>query len=250
MVIDQNQNLDDQKDLPVDLQPDDSLDQDIQGEDQDSTEAKFSKAQMQQIGSMVGRLIKEQIKKTVETDVLPVLSESTRRIPQNNSDDDMVSKLDQELSEAIFGGKPLSAISKVIQLSQQAQTNLGKTKQQQVDKMLVSYVEKPLYKEIFPMMKTIAEDAVQNKGYPISEAVEYAYQLARADHYEKKLNPDLDEGDLGLLKGGKYVKRSGSPKLPPNFQKAYERDKAKGLFKSEQEYIDCLSPQVRKQYGI
>jgi len=220
----------------------------LESQEEEDGGPKFSKAQLQQIGSLMGRIVKTQIEK----DVLPMITESTRRPAITTTDnDDAVGKLQQELSEQIFSGKPFEAISRVVQLSQQAQTNLTKTKQLEVDKTLVSYAEKPLYKDIFQTMKGVAEDAVQNKGYPVAEAVEYAYQLARADHYEKQLNPSPDEGDnLGLLKGGKHVRPGAKPKLPPRFKEAYERDKAKGLFKNEQEYIDCLSPQVREQYGI
>ncbi len=242
MADDQNLNLDNQDDI-------DNQNQDDQGGDQDGDEGvKFSKAQMQQISSVMGRIVKNQIEK----EVIPIITSSSQRTvaPQVDTKD-VLGKLDQELSDDIFGGKPFSAISKVIELSHNVKTNLTKNKQQEVDRIITSYSEKPYYKDTFQDIKDVAYDAVQNKGYPVPEAVEYAYQLARAEHLEKRLNPDSgDEDNLNLLKGGRNVKRQGKPKLPPNFQKAFERDKAKGLVKDEAEWISYLSPQVREQQGL
>jgi len=202
----------------------------------------FSKEQEQYIGSWLGRMVAKQL----EEKVIPIINE---KIPQHEPyspppQENVLEKFNEEMSGQLFTD-PYGAFKRMMDVYQGTQTNLSKTQKTQVDKNLLTYSKTPYYKEIFGNMQTIAHNAV-GQGYPPEAAAEYAYQKARAEHLDKK--PDAD--NLDMLSGGISQKRIKTVKLPPQFKAAFERDKEAGIFKTEQEFVDNLSPKVRQELGL
>ena len=70
-----------------------------------------------------------------------------------------------------------------------------------------------------------------------------AYAEAHAAHLSGK-GEDTD-GSLDLASSGRRANTTVPGKLPPEFEKAYQRDKEKGLFKDRKEFVENLSPNVR-----
>jgi hypothetical protein len=210
-------------------------------------EPKFSKVQLEQISTIMGRIVKKQI----EEDVIPKLK---REEPVNSyvppvQQEDAVKKFNEQLQEKIFAGDVLGALQLAGQVQENAKQNLTKTKQTQTEKALISYSEKPFYKDIYSDMKTIALDAV-NQGYPPEAAGEYAYHKAKADYLEKGLNRDDGEGSLDMVGGGRSAPRTKKAALPQHMKDAAARDIQQGLYKDESEWIKALHPSIRKQYAI
>ena len=208
-------------------------------------EELFSPKQEQYIGSWMGRIIKKQF----EESIVPLITESVNRRPTRLQDEssDVLKKFNEELSEQLFTD-PIGAIQKAVRAIEESKTQLTKSQTVQVDKAITSYSEEPLYKDIYQDMKQIAHERA-GKGYPSEAAAEYAFTKAKLNHIERMAAPD-NEGGLNLTDGGRPNRQTKTPKLPPEFKKAYERDKAKGLFKTEAEYIAALSPHVRAKYDI
>ena len=217
-----------------------------QDKEKDKDKGKpFSPEQEQYMGSWMGRIIKKQF----EESIVPLITESVNRRPTRLQDEssDVLKKFNEELSEQLFTD-PIGAIQKAVNAIEASKTQLTKSQTVQVDKAITSYSEEPLYKDIYQDMKQIAHERA-GKGYPSEAAAEYAFTKAKLNHIERMAAPD-NEGGLNLTDGGRPNRQTKTPKLPPEFKKAYERDKSKGLFANEAEYIAALSPHVRAKYDI
>jgi len=221
----------------------DAAQESVVDDDQESQEkAKpFTPEQEAYIGSWMGRVIAKQF----DEKVLPIVGD---RLPQPAQPDQpgILEKFNEDISAEFFTN-PYNAFKKMMDVYQGTQTTLSKNQKTQTDKMLLKYSDQPYYKDIFSSMQKTAHEAV-GQGYPPEAATEYAYQRAKSDYLEKQLRGTTD--DLDLLEGGIPNKQKKKIKLPPQFQAAYERDKAAGIFKNEEEYINSLAPQLRNQLGI
>ena len=236
---------DDQMDTATDdAAQDDQIDQDAQVDtDQaDQDQKPFNPEQEQYIGSWLGRIVKKQI----EESVLPHIQQQPTR-PEPTQEPGALDKFNEQLQEKIFSGDVMGAFNMAKSVQTQADQNLSTQKTIETDRALTALSDQPFYKDTFGEAQKIAHEAVQ-LGYPPEAAVEYGYNKAKANFLEKKLAGD--DGGLNLSEGGKPPPKTKAPKLPPEFKKAYERDKAKGLFKNEKEYIEALSPNIRTKYGI
>lgn len=227
----------------------DTTGNDTAAQDGDKDEGgKLSKEALQQIASMTGRLIKKQLDETV----MPLLQKTTEEPVTNTGVADNQTALDkfnEQLQEKIFSGNVTGAMAMYNQVNEQTKTNLAKNQQTQTAKAIASYSDRPYYKEIYQNMTKIAQEAV-GKGFPPDAAAEHAYEKAKAGHFEKQLGGGKDTDGLEMLTGGRRTSTTKTPKLPPAFKEAYARDKAKGLFKDEQDYINHLSPRVREAHGL
>lgn len=209
-------------------------------EDQSADTKPFSKEQEQYIGSWLGRMVAKQL----EEKVLPAITEKIPPQQPPQPQENIYEKFNEEVSGQIFTD-PYGAFKRMMDVYQGTQNNLSKTQKTLVDKSLLTYSKTPYYKDIFSNMQKIAHDAV-GQGFPPEAAAEYAFQKARADHLDKSTAPE----NLDMLSGGISRKQRKPVKLPPQFQKAFERDRDAGIFKTEQEFVDNLSPKVRQELGI
>lgn len=228
---------------PVDAEPVDPVDGEPEPEPQD--EAKLNKTQLQQISSVMGALIK----KSIEKEVIPLINQprEAESLTNATSDNPAYQKFNERLQEKIYQGDVVGAFQDFMNINRKAEQNLTKKQQTELNKSLSAYEEKPNYKDVFPEMSKMANEYVAN-GYPPGPAAELAY--------EKSLNSFLmgkrqdNSASLAMETGGRRPTPSNSGKLPPQFEKAYQQGKAKGLFKDRKEYADNLDPRVRAQYGI
>ena len=219
--------------------------EDLPGEQDKGKDKPFTPEQEQYMGSWMGRIIKKQIEESIVPLVNQVASKPTYS-PQNDSGD-VLKKFNDEISEQLYTD-PVAAIQKVINAIKASETQLTKAQTVQVDKAITSFSEDPLYKDIYQDVKAIAHERA-GKGYPADAAADYAFTKAKLNYMEKKSGPG-DEGGFDLSDGGRQTRNTKAPKLPLEFKKAYERDKSKGLFKNEAEYIAGLSPAIRAKYDI
>ena len=205
----------------------------------------FTKKQMEQLATLTGRIFKKQF----EENVLPTLkpqSSPADHVPASVGGDDPIKKYNETLQQRIFEGDVIGAIRDAAAFNESVKTGVLTNNQKQVKQLLTGFAEKPLYKEVYGDAEKIAFDAVA-AGYPPQAAAEYAYYKAYANHSMNKHNgDDLDSGSLGHLEGGKPPSRGRKEfKLPPQYEDACSRDIKKGLFKTRDEWIQSLSPQVR-----
>lgn len=209
-------------------------------------ELKFSKLQMEQLATLVGRISKKQL----EENVIPLISRREEPINSMEQQNETIKEFNDKLQQKIFDGDVLGAIQMATDVQNRAKDTLTKTQIREVEKNIVSYSDKPFYKDIYSDMDKIAKDAII-QGVPPEWAVEHAYHKALADYLSGNRINNNDDGSLDMVTGGKQYKRSGKePKLPEDFKNACARDIASGLFKNEKEWIDNLSPKVRGQLGI
>lgn len=207
-------------------------------------EPSFSKKQMEQLATLVGRISKKQL----DENVIPLIQ--TRREEPMEQQNETIKAFNDKLQQKIFDGDVLGAIQMATDVQNRAKESLTKTQIREVEKNIVSYSDKPFYKDIYSDMDKIAKDAII-QGVPPEWAVEHAYHKALSDHLSGNRISNNDDGSLDMVSGGKQYKRSGKePKLPDEFKNACARDIASGLFKNEKEWIDNLSPKVRGQLGI
>ena len=232
---------------PVDPAPVDPVDPPVDPVDpQDPPEEpKFNKAQLQQLSSIMGNMIK----KTVEDTVTPLLN--TRQVNPLSDDtapnNPALAQFNEKLQEKIFSGDVVGAFQDFLSVNDRANKNLSQQQQTDLNKVISKYDEKPYYKDVFPDFEKRAKDLVSKKGYPVEAAAELAYQTSVSAHL---VNAQKPHGNLDMTIGGKRTFSKETGKLPEQFEKAYQRDKAKGLFKDRKDYVESLSPQVRAQYEI
>ncbi|MHC4951867.1 MAG: hypothetical protein ACYTEU_12930 [Planctomycetota bacterium] len=248
MPDEQNENQDNSTD-PQDTGQDqgENLQDDQTGDS--GEDVKFNKTQLQQISSIMGSIIKKQI----DENVTPLIETSTVRQSPDATDvsnPGVRDKFSADLLDQALSGDFFGAVEKAISLRNRADANLSETRKTELVKDSRSYEDKPYYNDVKLEMDRLAAEAAA-KGYPAKPANELAYNTAVREHLEKKYVGNIDEGSLQLETGGRYTPASkGKAKLPPQFEEAYQRDKAKGHFKNRQEFLDNLSPQVRAQYEI
>jgi len=233
--------------------------QDDQSSDSGDQEPKFNKTQLQQLNSMVGFVFKNSLDKAIKEQIMPMIENASTAVrPSPNLSDSSfsshpaVKKLNEDLQEMILSGDVIGALKRFNELEQRTTKSLSERRQNELNKALNSYSDKPYYKEISNLMKEIATTATADKDYPPEAAAEYAYASASKTFLEKKMSGELDEsGSLNLEMGGRpTIKKKGKVKLTGNLKAAFERDKAKGLYKTEEEWIENLAPQVRAAHGL
>ena len=209
-------------------------------------EPSFSKKQMEQLATLVGRISKKQL----DENVIPLIQ--ARRdepaVPQVQRNE-TIKAFNDQLQQKIFEGDVLGAIQMATDVQNRARDTLSKTQVREVEKNIISYSDKPFYKDIHSDMDKIAKEAI-TQGVPPEWAVEHAYHKALSDHLSGNRGNNNDDGSLDMVGGGKQQRKTKVPILPDNFKAAFERDKEKGLVKTEKEWIDLLSPKVRAQIGI
>jgi hypothetical protein len=210
----------------------------------DEPEPSFSKKQMEQLATLVGRISKKQL----EEHVLPLIPKVDQAIhPQN---EDALKKFNEDLQSKIFSGDVMGAFRMMRDVEQRATTHITEQQKTQTAKALTEMSEKPFYKEIYADMKKIAEATI-SEGYPPKAAAEYAYYKAKADFLEQKVGGGEEGRELGFVEGGRPPARTKTLKpLPPQFKEAMERDVKAGLFKNEEEWRKALHPSIRAQHGI
>ena len=227
-----------------DQQPPDGGQDDGQADGQQEPQKPFTPEQEQYMGSWMGRIISKQF----DEKVLPVIQQNQPAPPpQPPGGDSALDEFNEKLQDMVLGGNVTGALQLYNQVQTQATENLTKTNRVQTDRALTSFSDEPYYKDVFKEAQSMAHDMVA-KGFPPDTAAEYAYTKAEAKHLKKKLNPSTEP--QGMLEGGRRQPSDKKPKLPAQFKKAYERDKKKGFFKDEQDYINNLSPAIRAKYGI
>lgn len=238
----------DDQDLDTDVSAQDDQGQ-IQDDDQtpdtgqadDTPQKPFTPEQEQYIGSWMGRIISKQF----DEKVIPTIQQ-TQTAPEPTGDS-ALDEFNQKLQDMVLEGNVTGALQLYNQVQARATENLTKTNRIQTDKALTAFSEEPYYKDVFKDAQSLAHSLVA-KGYSPEIAAEHAYTKTESKYLKKKLNPSAEPQDM--LGSGKRVVSNKKLKLPKQFKKAYERDKAKGLFKDEQEYINNLSPAIRAKYGI
>ncbi len=154
-------------------------------------------------------------------------------------------KLNEELSNKLFGGNVVETIEQVMDAREQRKTELHDKKIAAIENELVKYKDEPLYKETFAEAQKLAEAAIA-KGFPPGPAAETAFAKAQSTYL---MNKD-PEYKLKMSGGGKSAPRKKQRALPPELKAAAQRDIADGLYKDEAEYINELSPSIREKYEI
>lgn len=208
----------------------------------------FNKKQLQQLGSLVGKIAVSHINEKV----LPLIKEKGEPIQpalEPGDQDNAYQKFNEKIAEKFYGGDPMGAFRMMMDVQKKAQENLTQTQKTQTDKLLGTYSDKPYYKEIYQDMKDRAQTLV-GQGYPSDAACRTAYAEAVNDFTQQNKGGEGEEGDLEMLGGGRPPKTPKKPKLPERLKAAAARDIEQGLFKNEEEWIEQLSPQVRQAHGI
>jgi hypothetical protein len=213
-------------------------------------DVKFNKTQLQQISSIMGSIMKKQIHETV----VPMIENSSASVkPSPNLTDTSnptIKKFNEELLEQMLSGDVTGAIEKYNKVQAQATQNLDATRQAQLNKATGALSDKPHYGEIKDEVNKHAAEAMK-RGYPPEPAAEYGYTMAVNAKLQKQISGDDDGSALHLESGGRFIPTVKSKgKLPPLFEEAYQRDKAKGLFKDRKEFIANLAPQIRVEHGL
>lgn len=215
------------------------------------TGGKFTPDQLQQISSMVGRIVANQMNEKV----VPMVQSLGQKAP-NPTAPTMPSNL-QELNETlqnmIFEGKVTDAFQTYINLQSQATQSANTQKMTDIKRALTGFAEDPNYRALYVDAEARALK-LGAQGYPAGAAASQAMAEAKAAYFEKAAGNKGGEGDdvkLGMSSGsgGKGTKSTKS-KLPPQFRNAAERDIAAGVFKDEADYIANLEPHIKAKYGI
>lgn len=200
-------------------------------------EIGFNKTQLHQIGSALGRIVKNQF----EENYSPAQQQQQVEQPQQQG---VMEKFSSDIQDEIFTD-PVSAIRKVVGVLDNAKTNLTKSQTVATDKAITAFSEDPVYKDCFTEAQKIARKAVV-EGFPPDAAARLGFSEAKAKHLE----PNTDATNLGMIGGGKQTKTTKQPTVPAQFKVQMRKDIDKGLFKDESEWIESLSPKVRATYNI
>lgn len=200
-------------------------------------EPKFSSAQLQQLQSMLGRIVANQL----EEKVIPTIKTEGG----GQTQDELKEKREKWL-EKIFEGRIDEVVDEVDTIRNKK--NLNKTQQLAVmtKKALTKFNEDPFYKDVYSESEKLAGQYLA-KGYPPDAAAEIAFTKAKANHLEQNAT-NTDE--LKMTSAGKRPPEPKKPKVPAQFKKAMERDISQGLYKDEADWISGLSPQIRARHGL
>ncbi len=227
---------------------DNDLDQKDDQNQDDDKDGDVTDGTKQYVKSWGGRMQKDinELKDLVRESLKPASSGDDDYVAPQEGGDGPITKFNEQLSQGLLGDNPLAAIQKAMTVIDSAKTNQSNAQKVQTDKAITAMSDQPYYKDIYPDMQKIAHEVA---GQMDSKMVaDYAYTKAKANFMESQSNSG--DPDLGLLPGGKRVVIPKAGKLPEQFKQAFERDKAKGLFKDEADYIAHLSPEIRDKYGI
>lgn len=248
MADDQNQENQDSSDDSQDTgqnQNENLENENQEGSDVDSQ--KFSKAQMQQMGSMLGSIVQKQVKEAIDNEVKPMFQSRPDNTDVTRSSHPAYNQLNEQWQERILAGDVLGVLKDWESIRKNAQRNLTESQKKALTSEATKYAERPEYKDIYPNMIEMASKLVDEEGYPPAAAMRTAYAESHAAHLSGKGKGD--EG-LELASQGRRAPSKAPGKLPAQFEAAYQRDKAQGLFKDRKEFIESLAPQIRAQYEL
>ena len=221
-----------------DAEPDQPVD-----EPQEPAEQKLNKVQLQQISSVVGSIVK----KAIEKDVMPLMSQPREPESYATPDNPAYQKFNERLSERLFSGDVAGALQDYLNVHEKANKNLSQKQKTELNRHISSYEDRPYYKDVYAEVDKRAKEYVAN-GYPPGPAADLAYEKS-VNAFLMSKAPD-NSGSLAMESGGRRSTKTQGSKLPPQFEKAYQQGKEKGLFKDRNEYIENLDPRVRQTYGI
>ena len=205
----------------------------------------FNKRQLQQLGSLVGKIVSTQISEKIPTSG----PEPAPQPVSPQAGEDALQKFNEDVSQKLFGGDPFGAFSMMMDLRTRAQSNLTQAQVVNTDKQINVYSDKPYYKEIYQNMRQLSHNLV-SAGYPPEAACRTAYAESLNQHmHQMAKGASSEEGELGMLSPGKHP-ASKPAKLPAHLKAAAARDIEQGLFKDEKEWIEQLDPKVRAAYNI
>ena len=184
--------------------------------------------QSDKLTSHFGRISKEQVGKSFE---------------ENNID---LEKINEQLSSQLYGGDVTGAVNKIIDDRDATSKKLFQDKLVAMTSELERYKEDPMFDKISKSVNELAQDAMENKGFPPGPAVDVAFQTAKANYFENK-DPDYR---LNMAGTGKRTRRTKTPTLPETFKAQAAKDINSGLFKNEADWMEALSPGQKEKYGI
>ena len=224
-------------------------DQQESSEVQEDSGDKFSKAQLQQLSSMMGDMIKRKIEDYGEKHVVPLIDRvssqaATTDVYRSPSTNPAKQQLNQRLQEMIFDGQVMEAYDEYERVKSAAHENLSKANQNKLAVAMGSFKDNPLFADLKNKVQEHASEYI-NRGWPPEAAAAMAWERSEKSHYKRQLSGDSDEGSLEMAGGGRRAVRKGKVTLPPQFEEAFQRDKAKGLFSKREEFIESLSPTVK-----
>lgn len=202
----------------------------------------------EQAGSWFGRIASKQL----EEKILPMMQQMSDKIESMGTPKEMplnpVNQMDEELTELILSGKTTEALERFTRAKEQAKSDLSNKQTNEVNKLVVSYSEDPIYDSIQSDMDKIAKEKVK-EGWPPKAAVIHAREVAEKNMLNTKLYGEPHEG-LEMSSGGKATPRTKKVELPTIYKQACERDIADGIVKDEKEFIAMLSPKIKKMYDL
>uniref|UniRef100_A0A6H1Z5P5 Capsid assembly protein n=1 Tax=viral metagenome TaxID=1070528 RepID=A0A6H1Z5P5_9ZZZZ len=205
----------------------------------------FTPEQEQYLGSWMGRIVARQF----DEKVAPHLRQQPQQQPPANQDE-MMKQFNERVGEKIFSGNAVEAVDMVLSLKEQAKQNLSQTQNMNLLRILTTYTDQPYYEDINQEIHRLAKEKL-SEGAPPDKAVKWAYAEAKGNYLEDKMKTgDRDTSNLGLTGGGRQLGRQKVAKLPPEFQRAMERDIRDGIFKDQADYIKSLNPKVRERIGL
>lgn len=204
----------------------------------ETEEPKFNKAQLQQLASMTGRLITNQL----EEKVMPLFANK----PKDQTPDELASKREKWL-EKIFEGRIDEVVDEVDSIRDKKKQTLTQQVSVATKKAITEFNADPLYKDVYADTEKLAAQYLA-KGYPPAAAAEVAFAKAKANHLENRASVNED---LGMASSGKKIPSSKKAKVPSHFKKSMERDIASGLYENEDDWVNNgLSDQIRAKYGL
>jgi hypothetical protein len=246
---------------------DTSDNEDAQGGD-DTKEGflKGDEKDMQRLASGLGRALKTSgdNQKTL-TQIQASLTAIAERLDEKptvqdspglsgNGGADPLAELGDNIQSALLSGgkEAVVAAENLVNLVLDARSQKENGALKQADKILSGFDGQPFFKDIEQDVRTAAANYVAS-GMDPEVAAKLAFSEKRSDYFGamlatvNKTNPAA----LETLKSGGNSKPSvEKPKLPPEFAEACKKEIAAGNFKDEDEYIEFLSPSIRKQHGL
>ena len=213
----------------------------------------FTKKQLQQLGSLVGKITSTQISEKV----MPLLNREPDKpaidvtpIEGTQPGEEALRKFNEEVTREFFAGNPMKAFQMMQAVHSRAQQNLSEANKRQTDTAINSYRERPYFKDVYENVKNKAYELVREGAYTPEAATRVAYAEAVYEHIQQSNQPPGEEGSLDMIDSGRPSDRKRTPQLPPHLKEAMARDIEEGLFKDEKEWIAALNPKTKEAYGI
>lgn len=212
---------------------------------------RFTPEQQQQIASMVGRIVANQLQEKVvplvQSQGAKTVNPTAPEVPSN------LKELNETLQNMIFEGKVTDAFQTYINLQSQASQDASTRKNAEIKRALTGFAEDPNYKALYVDAESRAL-RLGAQGYPAIAAAHQAMAEAKAAHFEKVATTRGEDDDMKLGmstgSGGKGTRNTKSKIDKTPFKAAAARDIAAGVFKDEAEYIAHLSPEIRARYEL